>query len=253
MAWVTEKRSIVLLHGVVSSQLTWWRLKPDLLDLGWQVSAVDMLGHGSRHAAGRGELTVDDLAQDVLAQIPGPVHVLAGHSCGCAPKQEDNFGFSFWGDGMLDYDRRAGGFTYWATWAPKRLGDPSKLPASYYVKGFRDASGDLFKGDHLYRLRVPADTPARDFWSIVAYEIGTNAFIHNEQNEVGLSSHDIDQLVVNDDGSIDLYIGPNPPQGFEQNWIPTAGRDFWLLFRFYGPQKPLFDRTWTSDDVLRVQ
>ena len=82
MAWVTEKRSIVLLHGVVSSQLTWWRLKQDLLDLGWQVYAVDMLGHGSRHAAGPGELTIDDLAQDVLAQIPGPVSVLAGHSLG---------------------------------------------------------------------------------------------------------------------------------------------------------------------------
>jgi pimeloyl-ACP methyl ester carboxylesterase len=79
---VTEKRSIVLLHGVQSSQLTWWRLKLDLEDLGWQVHAVDMLGHGSRHAAGPGELTIDDLAQDVLAQIPGPVNVLAGHSLG---------------------------------------------------------------------------------------------------------------------------------------------------------------------------
>jgi esterase len=66
----------------VSSQLTWWRLKLDLEDLGWQVHAVDMLGHGSRHAAGPGELTIDDLAQDVLAQIPGPVNVLAGHSLG---------------------------------------------------------------------------------------------------------------------------------------------------------------------------
>ena len=82
MAWVTQKRSIVLLHGVVSSQLTWWRLKVDLEDLGWQVHAVDMLGHGSRHAAGPSELTIDDLAQDVLAQIPGPVNVLAGHSLG---------------------------------------------------------------------------------------------------------------------------------------------------------------------------
>ena len=82
MAWVTEKRSIVLLHGVQSSQLTWWRLKLDLQDLGWQVHAVDMLGHGSRHAAGPGELTIGDLAQDVLAQIPGPVNVLAGHSLG---------------------------------------------------------------------------------------------------------------------------------------------------------------------------
>ena len=72
----------MLLHGVVSSQLTWWRLKPDLEDLGWQVYAVDMLGHGSRHAAGPDELTIDDLAQDVLAQIPGPVNVLAGHSLG---------------------------------------------------------------------------------------------------------------------------------------------------------------------------
>jgi esterase len=79
---VTVKRSIVLLHGIVSSQLTWWRLKLDLEDLGWQVHAVDMLGHGSRHAAGPDELTIDDLAQDVLAQIPGPVNVLAGHSLG---------------------------------------------------------------------------------------------------------------------------------------------------------------------------
>ena len=82
MPWVTEKRSIVLLHGVVSSQLTWWRLKLDLQDLGWQVHTVDMLGHGSRHAAGPGELTIDDLARDVLAQVPGPVNVLAGHSLG---------------------------------------------------------------------------------------------------------------------------------------------------------------------------
>jgi pimeloyl-ACP methyl ester carboxylesterase len=82
MACVTEKRSIVLLHGVVSSQLTWWRLKLDLQDLGWQVHAVDMLGHGSRHAAGPGELAIDDLAQDVLAQIPERVNVLAGHSLG---------------------------------------------------------------------------------------------------------------------------------------------------------------------------
>lgn len=72
----------MLLHGVVSSQLTWWRLKLDLENLGWQVHAVDMLGHGSRHAAGPDQLTIDDLVQDVLAQIPGPVNVLAGHSLG---------------------------------------------------------------------------------------------------------------------------------------------------------------------------
>ena len=72
MAYVAEKRSIVLLHGVQSSRLSWWRLKQDLQDLGWHVQAVDMLGHGSRHSADNAGLTIDDLARDVLAQHLGP-------------------------------------------------------------------------------------------------------------------------------------------------------------------------------------
>jgi pimeloyl-ACP methyl ester carboxylesterase len=79
---VIEKPSILLLHGVQSSQLTWWRLRQDLLDLGWQVDAVDLLGHGSRNAAGPDNLTIADLTRDVLDQRPGPVDVLAGHSLG---------------------------------------------------------------------------------------------------------------------------------------------------------------------------
>jgi pimeloyl-ACP methyl ester carboxylesterase len=67
---------------VQSSQLTWWRLKEDLQDLGWQVQVADLLGHGSRNAAGPADLRVEDMAQDVLAQVPGPVDVLVGHSLG---------------------------------------------------------------------------------------------------------------------------------------------------------------------------
>ena len=79
---MTKRRSIVLLHGVQSSQLTWWRLQQDLHDLGWQVRVIDLLGHGSQHAAGPDDLTIEDLARDVLARLPGPVDVLAGHSLG---------------------------------------------------------------------------------------------------------------------------------------------------------------------------
>jgi pimeloyl-ACP methyl ester carboxylesterase len=79
---VTENRSILLLHGVQSSQLTWWRLKEDLQDIGWRVQVADLLGHGSRNGVGPADLTVADMAQDVLAQVPGPVDVLAGHSLG---------------------------------------------------------------------------------------------------------------------------------------------------------------------------
>jgi hypothetical protein len=167
-------------------------------------------------------------------------------------KPETTFGFSFYGDGQLDYDRRASAFAYWATWAPKRAGDPSKLPASFYLKCFRDGSGDLFRGDSRYRLRVPADTPARDFWSVIAYEVGTNAFIHNPAERVGVSSYDTGKLAVNEDGAVDVYIGPEAPDGRADNWIPTAGKDFWLVFRFYGPQRPLLDKTWVMPDVERT-
>ncbi|HEY7034412.1 MAG TPA: DUF1254 domain-containing protein [Thermomicrobiales bacterium] len=161
----------------------------------------------------------------------------------------ETFGFSFYGDGALDYDHRGGGFTFFATWAPKKLGEPGKLPASFYLKGLADASGEFFKGDRLYRLRVPADTPARDFWSVIAYANDTNGFIPNPQNRVGVSSYDKGKLTVNADGSVDVYIGPEAPEGLEQNWIPTAGEEFWLIFRFYGPEQPLFDKTWTLNDV----
>ena len=45
------------------------------------------------------------------------------------------------------------------------------------------------------------------------------------------------KMAVNEDGSVDVYIGPKAPKGLENNWIPTAGKDFWLIARFYGPQQ----------------
>jgi hypothetical protein len=162
-------------------------------------------------------------------------------------------GFTFLGDGKLEYDHRAGGFTYWATWAPKRSPtDPHELPASDYLKNFRDADGALFRGDGLYRITMPADVPTRDFWSIIAYEVGTNAFIHNPIDRVGLSSYDKDALRVGDDGSVDVYLGPDAPTEFESNWIPSAGRDFWLVARFYGPERAILDGSWKLNDVERV-
>jgi hypothetical protein len=44
-------------------------------------------------------------------------------------------------------------------------------------------------------------------------------------------------MKMNDDGSVDIYLAPQAPTGLERNWIPTSGRDFFLFFRFYGPQK----------------
>jgi hypothetical protein len=57
----------------------------------------------------------------------------------------------------------------------------------------------------------------------------------------------------NGDGSVDLYFGPKAPAGFEKNWVTTAGKNFFLIFRLYGPEKALFDKTWRLPEVEKVQ
>ena len=49
---------------------------------------------------------------------------------------------------------------------------------------------------------------------------------------------------------MDVYFGPKAQSGMEANWAPTvAGHDYFLLFRFYGPTKPLFDKSWKLNDL----
>ena len=62
-------------------------------------------------------------------------------------------------------------------------------------------------------------------------------------------------LSMNKDGSVDLYIGPNKPQGDKvKNWIPTeAGRAWFPYFRLYSPKQAFLDRSWVLPDIEKVQ
>jgi len=150
----------------------------------------------------------------------------------------------FMADGKLLVDERATIF-FFGTWLPK------KLAASAYPTVFRDGSGALLGGDKSYRVRVPADTPARDFWSVIVYSMKTKSMVPNAENKVGLSSYDKATMRMNGDGSVDLYFAPKAPVAWEANWIPT-GEDFFLIFRLYGPEKSYFDKTWKLPDIERI-
>ena len=160
-------------------------------------------------------------------------------------KEQAAAGFPFLEEDRMLVDDR-GGFYFWATALPKKLGG-----GSFYLMGLQDSDGNLLDGKSLYRLRVPADTPAGDFWSAIVYSMETKGFFE-DVDRVGLSSLDKEKLKANDDGSIDVYFGPEAPEGLESNWIPT-GQDFFLIFRLYGPQEPLFDKSWQLPDVEKVK
>jgi hypothetical protein len=58
---------------------------------------------------------------------------------------------------------------------------------------------------------------------------------------------------VNANGSVDVYFGPAAPPTKEANWVPTSPEgEFEVLFRFYGPEKSLFEKTWRLPDIEKI-
>jgi hypothetical protein len=137
-------------------------------------------------------------------------------------------------------------FSAAADMSPKRPG-----PSSAYLGAYRDKDGDWLDGAHTYRLRVPADPPAKLFWSLTLYNLDTRSLIRNDQQVADRSSRM--DLRRNADGSTEIRCGPSAPEGFAQNWIPTVpGKGWFAYFRLYEPTQSYFDATWRLPDFERI-
>jgi hypothetical protein len=142
-------------------------------------------------------------------------------------------------------DVRGVTFSY-AYFTPKHVG-----AGSSYLLTIADKDGRHLDGAASYRLTVPAKAPVRQYWSATVYDRATHAPIRNARWPS--RSSQTPGLQENADGSVDLYFGPEPPAGRESNWVPTkSDGGFEVLFRFYGPEKPLFDKTWRLPDIERA-
>jgi hypothetical protein len=119
----------------------------------------------------------------------------------------------------------------------------------FYLVAIKDKAGRAFDGSRSYRLSVPPNAPVRQYWSAVLYDRDTHALIRDASR--ASRSSQSEGLQKNADGSVDLYFGPKAPAGKETNWIPTSPkRQFEIMFRLYGPEKPLFDKTWQLPDTV---
>ena len=157
---------------------------------------------------------------------------------------ETGFGYEF----ANRHDYHAHGSLYYAViTSVKNYGT-----ATYYLDLAEDKNGNWLDGGKNYKLNVPPNVPAKDFWSVVAYDLESAAWIR-EMPKVGVASSSTG-VAANDDGSVDVYFGPKAPKGKEANWIPTKeGRKFFLLFRFYGPKPAAFDGSWELNDIEKVE
>ncbi|WP_299157909.1 DUF1254 domain-containing protein [uncultured Eudoraea sp.] len=123
---------------------------------------------------------------------------------------------------------------------------------SNYAFGGKDKEGKILYGEKNYKLNMPANVPAKDFWSIVVYDPQTRSMLQTDQDYPNINSQK-DPIVYNEDGSVDLYFGPTAPEGKEANWIQTVpGKAWFVLFRTYGPLEPWFNKTWQLNDFERI-
>jgi hypothetical protein len=121
----------------------------------------------------------------------------------------------------------------------------------FYLMTFTDKDGHHLDGNSNYRLNVPTNAPVTQYWSATVYDGDTHALVRNMQ--WASRSSQTPNLQKNPNGSIDIFFGPKAPAGKESNWVPTDPKGkFEVLFRFYGPQKPLFDKTWKLPDIEKT-
>jgi hypothetical protein len=123
---------------------------------------------------------------------------------------------------------------------------------SYYLMATKDNGGRPFDGSSSYRLRVPPKVPVQQYWSATVYDRATHGLVR-DMTRASRSSQS-PGLQVNSDGSVDIHFGPAAPADKASNWVPTSPEgEFEVLFRFYGPEKSLFEKkTWRLPDIEKV-
>jgi hypothetical protein len=158
------------------------------------------------------------------------------------------------GDGMAgrNLDARTA-FFYLATVNTPAMAAKMVGKGSQYAVSSADKAGKVLEGATSYRLNIPANAPAKDFWSVVVYDPQTRSELQTSQ-PFPSKNNKRDELLVNADGSVDLYFGPKPPPGKEANWIETvSGKSWFTILRLYGPLDPWFDKSWRPGEIEELR
>jgi hypothetical protein len=143
-------------------------------------------------------------------------------------------------------------FFYYATGITPAMAMKMVGVGSQYAAAFVDSEGKPLDGNKTYKIHLPPNIPAKDFWSFVVYDNQTRSMLQTDQQFPSIGSQKKD-LVVNPDSSVDVWFGPTAPKGHESNWVQTVpGKGWNVLLRLYGPGQSWFDKTWKPGEFESV-
>jgi len=156
--------------------------------------------------------------------------------------------YKFEQDGVLNLDAKDL-FFFYATGVTPAMTEKMIGKGSQYAGAFVDAKGNPLDGGKTYRLHMPPNIPAEEFWSFTAYDNQTRSMLQTDQQFPAVGSL-TKGLLVNADGSVDVYFGPKAPVGKENNWVQTIpGKGWSTLLRLYSPLEPWFNKTWRPGEI----
>lgn len=96
-------------------------------------------------------------------------------------------------------------FFYFATVNTPAMAAKIVGAGSQYAWAERDSEGRFLEGDKNYKLNIPKDVPAKNFWSVVVYDPQTRSQLQTGQPFPSRNNKK-SQFVKNDDGSVDIYF-----------------------------------------------
>lgn len=176
-----------------------------------------------------------------------PVNNITSHW----PNQPADLAWKAKQGGFLDIDARAWFFTNYFSISPG-MTSMTAGKGAYYMIAFDDKEGKHLDGDKSYKLHLPANIPAKLFWSVTLYEAENASGLATVQPFPSLGK--LNGPVQNADGSTDIYIGPKAPEGKEKNWLATApGRGFFSILRLYAPEEAALKGTWVPGDIEEIK
>jgi hypothetical protein len=149
------------------------------------------------------------------------------------------------------FDPRAR-YTYEACTVSERMAFPKPGFGLGYGGMFHDINGEPLKGNKSYMMRIEPDAPVELFWAVTIYDTDTRGMITTDQKkaEIGSASG---TAVANADGSTYIFVGPEAPKGWENNWIKSVpGRGWFPYLRLYFPTGPFFDQSWKMPQIEPV-
>ena len=143
-------------------------------------------------------------------------------------------------------------FHYYATGITPAMAIKRVGIGSQYAAATKDKNGKPLDGSKTYKIRLPPNIPAKEFWSFVVYDNQTRSMLQTDQQFPSIGS-DKKDIVINADSSVDVWFGPKAPKGHEANWVQTVpGKGWNVLLRLYGPLESWFDKTWKPGEFEPV-